>query len=62
MITTTLLSALCLLLAVVALLLYFYAQGCKADYEEAREDAEYYYQLADKYASEVYELKEIHKT
>jgi hypothetical protein len=51
MIAMTLLAVLCVALAVLALLLWVYAQGCKADYEEARDDAEYYYQLADQYAT-----------
>ena len=59
MIATTLLAVLCLLLLVVATLLYVYAQGCKADYEEAIEDVEYYYQLAGKYAAEVDDLQEV---
>jgi hypothetical protein len=62
MIAITLLAILCVALAVLALLLWVYAQGCKADYEEAREDAEYYYQLADGYATQAASLKEALKT
>jgi hypothetical protein len=62
MIAITLLAILCVALAVLALLLWVYAQGCKADYEEAREDAEYYYQLADRYATQAASLKEALKT
>lgn len=45
----TLLTIVTVALCVLSLCLYFYAKGCKADYEEARDEAKYYYQLADKY-------------